>query len=140
MTDSFNPAAGFAPPQLPEAPRDSLIAGLFAALAEGDAASHRYLLLLRFAVLNLVAAALLGAAWLKGWVPVVLAGDTTHLVLVICAVFVFGLVSCGRKVWQTSIEINQLKERPPGSATRIGRYLASVRGRDGHARSLAAPP
>ena len=51
MTDSFNPAAGFAP-SAPDAHRDSPIAGLFAALAEGDATSHRYLLLLRFAVLK----------------------------------------------------------------------------------------
>ena len=137
MTDSFNPAAGFAP-SAPDAHRDSPIAGLFAALAEGDAASRRYLLLLRFAVLNLVAAALLGAAWIKGWVPAVLAGDTTRLVLVIGAVFLFGLFSCGRKIWQTSIEINQLKEQRPGGGTRIDRYLASVRGRDGHTRALVA--
>jgi MotA/TolQ/ExbB proton channel family len=137
MTDSFHPAAGFAP-GAPDAHRDSLVAGLFAALTEGDAASHRYLLLLRFAVLNLVATALLGAAWIKGWVPIVLAGDTTRLVLVIGAVFLFGLFSCARKIWQTSVEINQLKERRPGGATRIDRYLASVRGRDGHTRALAA--
>lgn len=137
MTDSFNPAAGFAP-SAPDAHRDSLIAGLFAALAESDAASHRYLLLLRFAVLNLVAAALLGAAWIKGWVPAVLAGDTTRLVLVIGAVFLFGLFSCGRKIWQTSVEINQLKEQRAGGGTRIDRYLASVRGRDGQTRALVA--
>ena len=137
MTDSLIPAAGFAH-GAPDAYRDGSIAGLFAALAEGDAASHRYLLLLRFAVLNLVAAALLGAAWIKGWVPVVVAGDTTRLVLVIGAVFLFGLFSCARKVWQTSLEINQLKERRPGDGSRIDRYLASVRGRDGHTRALAA--
>ena len=137
MTDSFNPAAGFAHGAR-DARHDSPIAGLFAALAEGDAASHRYLLLLRFVVLNLVAAALLGAAWIKGWVPVVLAGDSTRLVLVIGAVFLFGLFSCGRKIWQTSLEIHQLKERRPDGGTRIERYLASVRGRDGHTRALVA--
>ena len=138
MTDSFNPAAGFAHPQFLKARGDSLIAGWFAALADGDAVSRRYLLLLRYAVLNLVAFALLGAAWIKGWVPVVLAGDSTGLVLVIGAVFLFGLVSCGRKIWQTSAEINQLAERRPGRGTRIERYLASVQGRDGHTRALAA--
>jgi hypothetical protein len=137
MTDSFNPAAGFAQ-RGPDAGRASPIAGLFAALAEGDAASHRYLLLLRFAVLNLVAAALLGAAWLKGWIPAVVAGDTTRLVLVIGAVFLFGLFSCARKVWQTSLELNQLKEARPGGGSRIEHYLSTVRGRDGHTRALAA--
>ena len=37
--------------------RDGPIAGWLAALADGDAASHRYLLLLRYAVLNLIALA-----------------------------------------------------------------------------------
>ena len=137
MTDSFNPAAGFTP-SAPDAHRDSPMAGLFAALAEGDAASHRYLLLLRFTVLNLVAGALLAAAWIKGWIPVVLAGDTTGLVLVIGAVFLFGLLSCGRKIYQTSVELNQLKEHRPGDCSRIERYLASIRGRDGQTRALAA--
>ncbi|MBN2362155.1 MAG: MotA/TolQ/ExbB proton channel family protein [Deltaproteobacteria bacterium] len=138
MTDSLTPAAGFVHRDLAEARRDSLIAGWFAALAEGDAASHRYLLLLRYAVLNLVALALLGAAWIKGWVPAVLAGDTTGLVLLIGAVFLFGLLSCGRKIWQTSVDINQLKEGRCGPGTRVGRYLESVQGRDGHTRALAA--
>lgn len=138
MTDSFNPAASFAPGDFSEARRASSLSEWFAALKEGDAASRRYLLLLRFAVLNLVALALLGAAWLKGWISIVLAGDTTGLVLVIAAVFLFGLASCGRRIWQTSAEINQVKQRRPGGANRIERYLASVQGRDGHARALAA--
>ena len=138
MTDSYNPAADFAHGQLPEARRAPAVAGWFAALTDGDAASHRYLLLLRFTVLNLVALALIGAAWAKGWVSVVLAGDTTGLVLVIGAVFLFGLMSCARKVWQASVELNQLKEHCVSAGSRIERYLASVRGRDGHVRALAA--
>ncbi|MGH6898431.1 MAG: MotA/TolQ/ExbB proton channel family protein [Geminicoccaceae bacterium] len=138
MTDSYNPAAGFAHGDVPVARRANAIAGWFAALTDGDAASHRYLLLLRFAVLNLIALALLGATWIKGWAAVVLAGDTTGLVLVIGAVFLFGLLSCGRKIWQTSAEINQLKERGVDPGSRIERYLASVRVLDGQSRALAA--
>ena len=138
MTDSYNPAADFAPGELPEARHGPATAGWFAALMDGDAASHRYLLLLRFTVLNLVALALLGAAWVKGWASVVVAGDTTGLVLVIGAVFLFGLLSCGHKIWQTSLELNQLKEHRTSAGSRVERYLASVRGRDGNARALAA--
>jgi hypothetical protein len=138
MTDSYNPAAGLNHGDFPEARGANAMAGWLAALTDSDAAAHRYLLLLRFAVLNLVALALLGAAWIKGWVGVVLAGDTTGLVFVIVAVFLFGLVSCARKVWHTSAEINQLKEHRPGGGSRIGRYLFSLQGRDGHARGLAA--
>jgi hypothetical protein len=139
MTDSFTPApAGFANRGLPETRQDGSLAGWFAALAEGDESSHRYLLLLRFTVLNLVAGALLGAAWLKGWVGAVLAGDSTRLVLVIAVVFLFGLFGCGHRIWRTSVEINQLKGPRGTRDTRIERYLAGIAGRDGHGRALAA--
>jgi MotA/TolQ/ExbB proton channel family len=138
MTDSYTPAASLDHADFSEARGANAMAGWLTALTDGDATAHRYLLLLRFAVLNLVALALLGAAWLKGWVGVVVAGDTTGLVLVIVAVFLFGLMSCARKIWQTSVEINQLKERRPAGGSRIGRYLLGVQGRDGHARALAA--
>jgi MotA/TolQ/ExbB proton channel family len=78
------------------------------AFAEGEAAGHRHLLLLRFAVLNLVALALLGAAWLKGWVGLVIDGDSTRLVVLIAVVFGVGLLECGRKLWQTSAELDQV--------------------------------
>lgn len=103
-----------------------------------DGATQRYLLLMRFAVINLVALALLGAAWLKGWVSFVMQADTTKLVLLIALVFAYGLVSCAHKVLVTSVEINQVRNsrRDPGS--RVASYLASLRGLDGHARALCA--
>jgi hypothetical protein len=137
MTNSYAPAASdFASrgggPNLANG-RGGLTAWL-GALYDGDAAAQRYLLLMRFAVLNLVALALLGAAWLKGWVGFVMQADTTQLVLIIAVVFAYGLVSCAH----TSIEINQVRDprRYPGS--RVACYLESIRGRDGHARALCA--
>jgi hypothetical protein len=108
------------------------------ALYDGAGAAQRYLLLMRFAVLNLVALALLGAAWLKGWVGLILQGDSTQLVLIIALVFAYGLVSCAQKLLVTSREINQARDpaRYPGS--QVARYLASIRDRDGHARSICA--
>jgi len=141
MTNSYAPAAsdfaqrGDAPHLAPA--RAGLPAWL-GALYEGDGAAQCYLLLMRFAVLNLVALALLGAAWLKGWVGLVMQGDSTQLVLIITLVFAYGLVSCGHKVLVTSREINQVREpgRYPGSL--VARYLESVGRRDGHARSICA--
>ena len=141
MTNSYAPAAsdfaqrGGAPSLAPA--RGALPAWL-GALYEGDGAAQRYLLLMRFAVLNLVALALLGAAWLKGWVELVMQGDSTQLVLIITLVFAYGLVSCAQKVLVTSREINQAREpaRHPGS--QVARYLESIRSRDGHARSICA--
>jgi hypothetical protein len=80
MTNSYAPAASdFAPPGggPNPAPERAGLTTWLAALHESDGAAQRYLLLMRFAVLNLVAMALLGAAWLKGWVGLVLQGDST---------------------------------------------------------------
>jgi hypothetical protein len=140
MTDTFAPAASFpADVSAPAAAagRNSL-ASLFAALSEDDAASYRYLLVLRFLVLNLVAAALLGAAWLKGWVAAAFVSYSTQLVAVITLVFAFGLASCGRKIFLTSSEINQLTDPRGRSSARVARYLANLDSRDGQSRALAA--
>ena len=141
MTDTFAPAAASIPVSLgvPDAAvgRNSL-ASLFAVLSEDDAASYRYLLVLRFLVLNLVAMALLGAAWLKGWVGLVFVGDSTQLVTVIALVFAVGLASCGRKIFLTSSELNQLRDPAAATRSRVARYLAEPRGRDGQSRALAA--
>lgn len=112
-------------------------ASWFAALRENDAAAYRHLLILRFAVINLVAVALLGAAWLKGWVALVLNGDQTQLVAVIVVVFLAGLFECARKLFQTSAELNQVHEPAHAQSERIRSYLEVVRGRDGHGRAIA---
>ena len=85
----------------------------FGAFAEGEAAGFRHLLILRFAVLNLVALALLGAAWMKGWVALLLDGDSTRLVALIAVVFLAGLLECARRLWQTSVELDQLAAAGP---------------------------
>jgi hypothetical protein len=138
MTDSYNPAASFTHGAFPEVRRANAIAGWFAALTEGDAASRRYLLLLRFAVLNVVALALFGAAWLKGWVALILAGDSTHQVLLIAAVFAYGLVRCASKIWTTSVELNQLGARPFAGSSQVRKYLESIEGHDAQSRAISA--
>lgn len=101
---------------------------------------YRYLLLLRFAVVNLAGFALLTAAYLQGWVGIALAADETRLSLVIVGVFVAGFAICAAKIWRTSRELNLAKEfdpfRPQPSLAL--RYLAQVRGRPGDSRALAA--
>ena len=52
----------------------------------------KYLLLLRFGLVNLVAFALLGAAWAQGLVAKVINADVTNMVVLICAIFLIGLI------------------------------------------------
>jgi uncharacterized membrane protein (DUF485 family) len=112
--------------------------GWFRAYREGDPSAYRYLMIMRFIVINLVGAALLTAAWMQGWIGVVLNGDVTKLALVIVAVFLAGLVICGMKVLQASAELDQIKAPADFPDARAGRYLAAIAGRDGHSRSITA--
>jgi hypothetical protein len=138
MTDSYNPAVGYVHGDFPAAPRGNAIAALFAALQEGDGASRRYLLLLRFTVVNLVALALFGAAWFKGWVAMILAGDSTHLVVLIAGVFAYGLVRCAGKIYSASMELNQLRELPLSGPSQLRSYLDNIRGHDAQSRAINA--
>ena len=99
---------------------------------------HHYLLLLRFAVVNLVAFALLGVAHVHGFLELIAAADQTRLVFVIFLAFLGGLVICAYKVMQTSRELNQVKEFNPMVPSRAAAYLAQIRGRSDEGRSLAA--
>lgn len=99
---------------------------------------HRYLLILRFAVINLVGIAMLAGVYLQGWVQMVIDTDATSLTFAIFATFAVGLAICAAKVWRASAEINQAKDSNPRSDSRVGRYLAEVRGRNADSRALSA--
>ncbi|MGI9384556.1 MAG: MotA/TolQ/ExbB proton channel family protein [Methyloligellaceae bacterium] len=98
--------------------------------------SHRYLLVLRFALMNLVAMSLVAAAYLQGWLNGLLAKYTMSLSAVIFGVFLYGLVLCGLKIWQTSVALNQVKSGTPDPGSKAARYLASIQSGDGDSRSI----
>ena len=66
----------------------------------------KYLLLLRFGLVNLVAFALLGAAWAQGLVAKVINADVTNMVVLICVVFLIGLILAGYRLWKVSKQLN----------------------------------
>jgi hypothetical protein len=110
----------------------------FAALSADDPSLHSYLLALRFGMVNLIAVALLGGAWLQGWLTSLVLDDTTHLVAAITGVFVVGLVLCARIAMQLSGELNQVRARHPRPSSRVAGHLASIAGRDGQSRTILA--
>jgi MotA/TolQ/ExbB proton channel family len=99
---------------------------------------HRHLLALRFALLNIVAAGLLTAVYLQGWLDDALRGYTAWLTLGICAVFVFGLWSCALRIWRTNYELNAVKQDHPPSQSRASSYLATIAGRSADSRTISA--
>ena len=100
--------------------------------------SNRYLLLLRFCLLNIIAAALLALGLANGLVQQAFESDETHFVLVIVLVFVagFGLV-LWRVIW-TSREINRARDFDPALPSRAARYLARASGKDPQSRQTLA--
>jgi hypothetical protein len=75
------------------------IAWLMSQEQAGDGGTHEYLLLFRFLLVNLLAFALVGAAYFQGLIDEIFIADRTHLTMVIVAVFVGGLAVCARKIW-----------------------------------------
>jgi len=70
---------------------------------------YKSVLLLRYALLNVVAFAMLGVAWSQGYVNKVMQADQTYLCVIIFIVFLIGLGICTVKIIQTSIETDALK-------------------------------
>ena len=99
---------------------------------------YRYLLFVRFALVNIVAVALLTAAYLQGWLDGVFSAYLMELSAVIFLVFLYGLVLCGAKIWRHSVELNEVKAGTPDSRSRAGRYLSHVRGAGAESRAIHA--
>ena len=92
----------------------------------------RHLLILRFALVNVVALALALAAWLQGWLDDAFVGASLWLCLLIIAVFVYGLALCGLRLWQVGRELDDAHDERPRARTHAAHYLA--RGPDNRPR------
>ena len=99
---------------------------------------YRFLLLLRFLLINLTGCALLAAAWLQGWIAQILAADDTHICKLIFALFLIGLALSAQKVWMISQELNSLDTGPSAGPTKIAAFMHGIAGRDGATRQALA--
>ena len=107
-------------------------------LARGDPVAHRYVLVLRFALLNLLGVALVAAAWANGWLDDMIATDVYHLVKLNVCVFLVGLAICGNRIVKLSHELNELKENGTSPGFRVGEYRRAIAGKDSQSRALIA--
>lgn len=105
-------------------------------MEEEDDLAHDYLLVLRFALINLVAFALSGAAYLQGWLAALFVPHMIILSGIIIAVFLYGLALAGFKVWQTSRALNDVNSGAPPGGGRAAAYLESITGGDSEGRSI----
>lgn len=100
--------------------------------------SYRYLLFARFILINVVSASLLFAVYLQGWLDDMFAKNTREFVILIAAVFIYGLFICAFKVWRTCVELNDLRSGNPDPESRAGKYLATIYHNDRESRSIGA--
>lgn len=107
-------------------------------LPKGDVERYRFLLLLRFGLVNLAGAALVAAAWLQGWLDPVIAADGLHLCALMVALFLFGLGRASEKAWMLSLELNSLAARRADDGTKVGAFLAAAARADSTGRATLA--
>ncbi len=105
---------------------------------EGAELQFRYLHFVRFCLVNTVAAALAAAAYLQGWLDGVLGAHLVELSGVIFAVFVYGMIIGGAKIWRHGVELNDVTSGRPDAKTRVGRYLSHAAGVGADSRSIHA--
>lgn len=105
--------------------------------ARGTVDPRRHLLLLRCALVNLVAVSLFGAAWMQGYIDIILAADGTYLCTLIFLIFLSGLVLAIAKIARTSRELALVRQFNPLVPSLAARYLAQVHGRAGDGRAQA---
>ncbi|HVO16158.1 MAG TPA: MotA/TolQ/ExbB proton channel family protein [Alphaproteobacteria bacterium] len=105
--------------------------------ARGELDPRRHLLLLRCAVINLVALALFGAGWVQGYIDVILAADDTYLCTLIFLIFLGGWIMALWRIAETSRELALVRQFNPLVPSLAARYLAQVHGRAGDGRAQA---
>lgn len=98
----------------------------------------RYLLVFRFALLNLTAVALVATAWALGWLDQMVTTDKFHLIKLNVGVFAIGLAICGGRIVKVSRELNELHTGRLTTESRVGRYLAQTRTLEPASRALVA--
>ena len=116
----------------------SHLAWLMEAARKEEPDQHKYLLLVRFALLNLTGFGLLVVAYMHGLIDLVLVSDQTHLAATIFVVFIAGLGICAQKIWQTSRDLNLIKDLDPLKPSRARTYLTQLRGHPADSRTLLA--
>ncbi len=98
----------------------------------------RYLHFVRFCLVNIVATALMAAAYFQGWLDGVLGAHLVELSAVIVMVFLYGLVLCGSRIWRHGVDLNGVAAGTPDAGTRVGRYLSHASGANADSRSIHA--
>lgn len=100
--------------------------------------NYRYLLLVRYILINVISASILFAFYIQGWLDAIFVKNTREFVFLIFAVFIYGFLICSFKVWQTCTELNDIRSGNPKPESRAGKYFATIYNHDRESRSIGA--
>lgn len=100
--------------------------------------NYRYLLLVRYMLINVISASILFAFYIQGWLDAIFVKTTREFVLLIFSVFIYGLLICSFKIWQTCMELNDIRSGNPKPDSRAGKYFATIYSHDRESRSVGA--
>jgi len=99
---------------------------------------YRYLLLVRFILVNIISISLLVVVYLQGWLDSMFVQNTREFVILIFCVFLYGLIVCAVNIWRTCSELDAIKSGNPAPDSRAGKYLATIYRNDRESRSMGA--
>lgn len=108
------------------------------ALVGDDPIAQRHGLLLRFALVNILALALVGAAAGQGWIGQLLAAEGSAYSIAIALVFAAGLILAGHRAGQLSQALNEVRRFAVDEAPPAPPYLHAAAGADGQSRAILA--
>jgi len=98
----------------------------------------KYLLLFRFGIINLVAFALIGAAWAQGFIAKVINADVTNMVILICLVFLVGLFLAGHRLLKVSKQLNAAYNFDINQSSRASDFIKLTKGKNAASRNNIA--
>ena len=87
---------------------------------------HRHVLLMRFGLLNTAFFAFVAAAYLQGWLAGLFEPSVRVAAVIIFAVFLYGLLLCAIKIWQTTMALNAVRNGDVGASSRAMDYLETA--------------
>jgi len=103
-----------------------------------EPSDRSYLLLLRFIILNIAAAAVVIYGWMKGWIRDVAEQDVTNISMMIAGVFVVGWLICCWKIYRCSVELNAVRNGDLEDQSRSSWYAELMGGVQGDSRMAVA--
>ena len=98
----------------------------------------RHILVLRFALFNLVTFGFLAVTYVNGYVSMIVEGDRTGLSIAIFTVFMSGLGLCGYKIAEVNRDLNASSDRNPPANSLVARHSEKLRGKAADGRTVLA--